>query len=125
MGSRACYLNSLRKYEPRTVNVIITDLNTEACVDKKMLDVSEQEHASKQEKDIEMIEAPKEGHHLDELDPQIIESEPNATPVKELESFPTNPQDPTQVLRIGKTLFLEIKRELMNFLKWNLDVLAW
>ncbi|XP_022855023.1 uncharacterized protein LOC111376307 [Olea europaea var. sylvestris] len=76
-------------------------------------------------RDIDMIEAPEEGNPLDELDPQIIEFEPNATPMEELETFPTNSSDPNQLLRIGKALPSKTKEELMNFLKRNLDVFAW
>ncbi|XP_022897827.1 uncharacterized protein LOC111411539 [Olea europaea var. sylvestris] len=41
------------------------------------------------------------------------------------ETFPVNPEDPTQVLRIGKALPPGMKEEMMNFLKRNLDVFTW
>ncbi|XP_022892635.1 uncharacterized protein LOC111407412 [Olea europaea var. sylvestris] len=63
MGSRACYLNSLRKSEPRTVNVILAEVPAEVV----------------------------------------------------------NPEDPNQVLRIGKSLSPEAKIEMIRFLKENLD----
>ncbi|XP_022891925.1 uncharacterized protein LOC111406782 [Olea europaea var. sylvestris] len=88
MGTRVCYLNFLRKFEPRTVNVIITEADNEADMDIEMLDVSEQGHTSKQEEDVDMVEAPEEGHPLDELDPRIIESKPNTTLIEE----PTTPR---------------------------------
>lgn len=72
-----------------------------------------------------MIEAPEETLPLDELKPQIIESEPQTTLVEKLESFSANPQDSAQALRIGKSLPLVIKEELKNFLRRNLDVFAW
>lgn len=125
MGSIACYLNSLRKFKLRTVNVIITDVADEVDTDIEMLDTPEQGHTSEQEKDVDMIEAPEEGHPFNELDPRIIESEINTTLMEELETFPTNFQDPTQVLGIGKALTPEMKEELMNFLKRNFDVFAW
>ncbi|XP_022864179.1 uncharacterized protein LOC111384161 [Olea europaea var. sylvestris] len=99
MGSRACYLNSLRKSEPRTVNVIITEVANEVSMDVKMLDAPEQGHISEQEEDVNMEEAPEQGHPLDELDPQIIDSKPNATPMEELEIFFANPDDPSQKRR--------------------------
>ncbi|XP_022897539.1 uncharacterized protein LOC111411217 [Olea europaea var. sylvestris] len=73
MGSRACYLNSLRKSEPRTVN----------------------------EEDVDMEEAPEKGHPLDELDPRITVSEPNATPMEELETSSVNPEDSSQHKDMG------------------------
>lgn len=57
------------KSEPRTVNVILTEVPTETSTDVEMLDTPEQGHTSKQKKDIDMEEAPKQGHSLDELDP--------------------------------------------------------
>ncbi|XP_022860865.1 uncharacterized protein LOC111381317 [Olea europaea var. sylvestris] len=44
-----------------------------------------------------MEDASEEGHSLDELDPRIIDSEPNATPMKELKTFSANPEDPSQI----------------------------
>ncbi|XP_022852947.1 uncharacterized protein LOC111374507 [Olea europaea var. sylvestris] len=73
MGSRACYLNSLRKSEPRIVNVIITEVANEA----------------------------------------------------KLETLSTNPEDPSQVLRIGNGLSTEAKEGMISFLKKNLDVFTW
>ncbi|XP_022862336.1 uncharacterized protein LOC111382551 [Olea europaea var. sylvestris] len=125
MSSRACYLNSLRKSEPRTVNVIQAEVPAEAGTDVEMLDAPEQGHTSGQEEDVIMEEAPEQGHPLDELDPRIIDYEPNATPMEELETFPVNPEDPNQVLRIGKSLSPEAKIEMIRFLKENLDVFAW
>ncbi|XP_022888168.1 uncharacterized protein LOC111403774 [Olea europaea var. sylvestris] len=125
MSSRACYLNSLRKSEPQTVNVIQAEVAAEAGTDVEMLDAPEQGHTSGQEEDVIMEEAPEQGHPLDELDPRIIDYEPNATPMEELETFPVNPEDPNQVLRIGKSLSPEAKIEMIRFLKENLDVFAW
>lgn len=45
--------------------------------------------------------------------------------MEELETFPVNPEDPNQVLRIGKSLSPEAKTEMIRFLKGNLDVFAW
>ncbi|XP_022883419.1 uncharacterized protein LOC111400225 [Olea europaea var. sylvestris] len=79
MGSRACYLNSLRKSESRTVNVIITEVANESGLDVEMLDTPEIGHTSKQDEDVDMEDALEEGHPLDELDPQITGLEPNTT----------------------------------------------
>ncbi|XP_022886722.1 uncharacterized protein LOC111402573 [Olea europaea var. sylvestris] len=125
MSSRACYLNSLRKSEPRTVNVILAEVPAEVGTDVEMLDAPKQGHTFEQEEDVIMEEAPEQGHPLDELDPRIIDYEPNATPMEELETFPVNPEDPNQVLRIGKSLSPEAKIEMIRFLKENLDVFAW
>ncbi|XP_022851791.1 uncharacterized protein LOC111373492 [Olea europaea var. sylvestris] len=72
---------------------------------------------SSPEEDVDIMEATEEGHPLDELDPQIIESESNATPMEELETFPINLEDPIQILRVGKALPPRMKEEMMNFLK--------
>ncbi|XP_022883423.1 uncharacterized protein LOC111400228 [Olea europaea var. sylvestris] len=98
MGSRACYLNSLQKSEPRTVNVIITEVATEPNLDMEMIDAPERGHTSEQEENVDMEEAPEEGHPLDELDPRIIDSKPNATPVEVLETFVANPEDPIAII---------------------------
>ncbi|XP_022869848.1 uncharacterized protein LOC111389189 [Olea europaea var. sylvestris] len=42
MSSRVCYLNSLRKSEPRTINVILAEVPAEAGTDVEMLDAPEQ-----------------------------------------------------------------------------------
>ncbi|XP_022870105.1 uncharacterized protein LOC111389415 [Olea europaea var. sylvestris] len=41
--------------------------------------------------------------------------------MEELETFSTNPEDPSQVLRMGKALSPEVKEEMISFLKRNLD----
>ncbi|XP_022857284.1 uncharacterized protein LOC111378334 [Olea europaea var. sylvestris] len=41
--------------------------------------------------------------------------------MEELETFPVNPEDPNQVLCIGKSLSPEAKTEMIRFLKGNLD----
>lgn len=115
MGSRECYLNSLRKFEPRNVNIIITDIEADN-MDVEMDDVLEQWHTPEQEKDVEMIEAPKEGLSLDERNSWIFLFEALTAPIKELESFYINFQDPSQILLIEKALSLTIKEKLMNFL---------
>lgn len=46
MSSRECYINSLQKSEPHTLNNIIIDIVNEASVDVEMADVPEQRHAS-------------------------------------------------------------------------------
>ncbi|XP_022859516.1 uncharacterized protein LOC111380239 [Olea europaea var. sylvestris] len=45
--------------------------------------------------------------------------------MEELETFPVNPEDSNQVLRIEKSLSPEEKIEMIRFLKENLDVFAW
>jgi len=46
-------------------------------------------------------------------------------PVEELEDFPVNEADEERRLKLGKNLTLEVKSQLIDFLKANLDVFAW
>lgn len=59
------------------------------------------------------------------LDPKIIESDSQATPIEELEVFPIDPQNPTKTLLVGKELNAEDKQRLKDFLIDNLDVFTW
>ncbi|XP_022856148.1 uncharacterized protein LOC111377303 [Olea europaea var. sylvestris] len=97
-GSRECYLNSIRKAEPQDIHVII--------VDKVMIDVPGD--APVDPKDVEMIDAPPKPELLviDEIDPLIIEHEPQASPV-------------------SKGLSNTSKEKLKDFLSRNLDIFAW
>lgn len=67
-----------------------------------MVDTSEKETVSK------VIKAPEEGRTIEEatnfskLDHHIIDCEPQTIPMKELESYPINPQNPSKFLRVGK-----------------------
>lgn len=83
MGSKECHINSLRKSDPCSVNVIITDI--------KMVDAPEQGLNPVEGEDLEMNEAPKERPPVDELDPWIIVSKPHMLPMEELECFSVNP----------------------------------
>ncbi|XP_022899349.1 uncharacterized protein LOC111412653 [Olea europaea var. sylvestris] len=56
MGSRACYLSSLQKSEARTVNVILTEVPAEISTDVEMLNAPKQGHTSEQEGDVDMEE---------------------------------------------------------------------
>ncbi|XP_022856262.1 uncharacterized protein LOC111377400 [Olea europaea var. sylvestris] len=116
-GSRECYLSSIRKVEPRDVHVIIVDI--------VMTDVPGD--APSEPKDVEMIDAPPMLKILviDEIDRRIIEHEPQASPVEELESFSVDPQDPSKLLKVGKGLSNSLKEKIKGFLSRNLDVFAW
>jgi len=46
-------------------------------------------------------------------------------PVEELEDIPVNEVDEERCLKLGKNLTLEVKSQLTNFLKANLDVFTW
>ncbi|XP_022843135.1 uncharacterized protein LOC111366655 [Olea europaea var. sylvestris] len=45
--------------------------------------------------------------------------------MEELETFFVNPEDFSQVLRIGKSLSSKAKEQMISFLKMNMDVFAW
>ncbi|KAL2475227.1 reverse transcriptase [Abeliophyllum distichum] len=63
---------------------------------------------------------------LDEgLDLWIIGPDFLASPTEELEAFPINPSDPTQMLQVGKKLDEGIKKELKQFLQKNTYVFTW
>lgn len=111
MGSRECYLNSLRKAEPR-VNMVL---------DTEMTEAPEGQPSTQ---DVIMAEAISE-ISLEELDPRVVESESQAAPMEELETFPVDSQDTSKVLQVGKELNEEIKEELKSFLRQNSDVFAW
>ncbi|XP_022891636.1 uncharacterized protein LOC111406442 [Olea europaea var. sylvestris] len=84
-------------------------------MDIEMLDVPEQGHTSEQEKDVDMMEVPEEGHPLDELEPRIIESKPNATPMEEKKTFLVNPEDPIQKRRVlNSELYETSKKKSIN-----------
>lgn len=123
MGSRKCYLNSLRKSEPRSTNMIY--------LDEEMVDAPAEGSAPEEGEDVEMISAvideipPEQGSVDTVLDPRITESNSQAAPVEELEPFQVDPDDPTRVLQVGKELGSERKGLLKNFLLANLDVFAW
>ncbi|XP_022880580.1 uncharacterized protein LOC111397837 [Olea europaea var. sylvestris] len=60
--------------------------------------------APPEQEDVDMIDAPPEQKELsmiDEIDPRVIEREPQTTPVEELKSFSVDPCDPTKVLKVG------------------------
>lgn len=101
MGSMESYLNSLKKAEPRVYMVL----------DAKMLEAPEEGLPSTQ--DIIMADAGPEVS-LEELDPRMIESELQTTPMEELETFPVEPQDTSKVLQVGKDLEEEINEELKD-----------
>lgn len=113
MGSRECYLSSLRKAEPR-VNMVHCDAEMAEAPAEGQPPIE----------DVEMAEVRPETS-LEELDPRIIESESLTAPMEELECFPVDPQDATKVLQVGKDLEHGMKEELKNFLRRNVDVFAW
>ncbi|XP_022858151.1 uncharacterized protein LOC111379057 [Olea europaea var. sylvestris] len=116
-GSRECYLSSIKKVEPRDVHVIIVDI--------VMADVPGD--APTEPEDIHMIDAPPNLKVLviDEIDPRIIEHEPQASPVEERKNFMVDPRDPSKMLRVGKGLSNILKEKIKDFLSKNLDVFAW
>lgn len=121
-GSQECYSNSLRKAEPRTTNVISTDVD--------MDDLSEQEMAPEEGEDVFMTEASEkramdETTSREELDPRIIDCEPQTAPIEELETYPTDLKDPSKLLRVGTNLPHRIREGLKSFLRKNLDVFTW
>lgn len=66
--------------------------------------------------DIKKSKAPIEETPHDDSDPHINKSESQMAPIKELKSFLANPQDLTQVLRIGRDLPHKAKEEFKRFL---------
>lgn len=96
--SRECYLSSIKKVKPRDVHVIIVDI--------VMADVPGD--APTKPEDIDMIDAPPNPEVLviDEIDPRIIEHEPQASLVEELESFSVNSRDPSKVLKVETLMSL-------------------
>lgn len=60
-----------------------------------------------------------------DLDPMIIESNSQATPIEELELFPINPKDLMKTLQRGNELNMKEKQKLEDFLLKNLDIFAW
>ncbi|CAI9765388.1 unnamed protein product [Fraxinus pennsylvanica] len=98
MGSRECYLNSLRKSEPR-VNMVL---------DAEMSEAPEEGQPPIQ--DIVMAEARPEVP-LEELDPRVIESESQIAPMEEVETFPVDHQDTLKVLQVRKALEEEAEED--------------
>ncbi|XP_022897512.1 uncharacterized protein LOC111411189 [Olea europaea var. sylvestris] len=91
------------------------------------------------EQDIDMIDAPPNSEMLviDEIDPAIMEHEPRASPVEELESFSVDLRDPSKVLkslpkdsfllpRIDQLVDSRAGHELLSFmgrlLKWAVEL---
>ncbi|XP_022876923.1 uncharacterized protein LOC111395145 [Olea europaea var. sylvestris] len=56
------------------------------------------------QEDVDMIDAPplQEVLIVDELDPRIMEHDPQASPIEELESFSADPRDLSKMLKIGR-----------------------
>ena len=51
--------------------------------------------------------------------------ENRVVPVEITVPIPVDPKDPNKVLLVGSQLGISIQRELISFLKGNLDVFAW
>ncbi|KAL2497926.1 Uncharacterized protein Adt_23476 [Abeliophyllum distichum] len=100
-SAQECYLNALRK---EALRALVTDTFM-------MVDTS--------------THAEVEGHIRmdDSLDPRILESNSKAATVEELEEFSVEKEDGTTFLRIGCRLKPEMKDNLKEFLKANIDVL--
>ncbi|XP_031256679.1 uncharacterized protein LOC116114684 [Pistacia vera] len=61
----------------------------------------------------------------DIIDPRIHKEEPAVRPTEELLRISASEEDLTRVLKIGNNLTREMADNLVEFLKWNLDVFAW
>ena len=59
------------------------------------------------------------------MDPRLGDPSSNVGPVEELEEIEIDPAIPTRKLKIGKGLLLEVKLELIKFLRANLEVFSW
>ncbi|XP_022861553.1 uncharacterized protein LOC111381936 [Olea europaea var. sylvestris] len=83
--------------------------------------------APSESEDVEMIDVPPISKILviDEIDPHIIEHEPQASPIEELESFSVDPRDPSKLLKVGKGLSNSLKEKIKDFLSRNIDIFAW
>ncbi|KAL2491325.1 Uncharacterized protein Adt_26953 [Abeliophyllum distichum] len=63
---------------------------------------------------------------LDEdLDPWIIGLDYLASSTEELETFPVNLSDPTQMLQVRLKLDVKMKEKMKQLLRENIDVFAW
>ncbi|XP_052176651.1 uncharacterized protein LOC127790956 [Diospyros lotus] len=60
-----------------------------------------------------------------DLDPREVDCDKASGPVEELEEVPTSEVDAERCLKLGKNLAPEVKYQLVEFLKANLDVFAW
>ena len=56
------------------------------------------------------------------IDPRLQEDEPIAGPIEELVEVQVDPNEPSRVVKIGKNLKSELAKQLVEFLKKNLDV---
>ncbi|KAL2481027.1 Uncharacterized protein Adt_33993 [Abeliophyllum distichum] len=84
--------------------------------------MSEMREASEETtEDIEMEEA----LFFEDINSRITGTDSQTSSVEELESFHTDPNDPTRRLQVGKDLLKETKENLKRFLRDNLDVFAW
>ena len=59
------------------------------------------------------------------MDPRLGDPSSNVGHVEELEEIEIDLAIPARKLKIGKGLLLEVKLELLKFLRANLDVFAW
>ncbi|XP_052193804.1 uncharacterized protein LOC127802147 [Diospyros lotus] len=60
-----------------------------------------------------------------DLDPREVDCDKASDPVEELEEVPASEVDAERCLKLGKNLAPEVKCQLVEFLKANLDVFAW
>ena len=61
-----------------------------------------------------------------DIDPRELDGDLKATgPVEELEEIQIDVQKPERTLRIGKELDPTLRRDLLDFLRQNLEVFAW
>lgn len=136
---RLCYTNSIRKAEPRNVNVILMEIDypmAEASEeDVVMIEASKEDvvmtEASKEEVVLEVAVIPEKEQTveqtiaMDELDPRMIDCKSQTALIEELENFPVGHPEQMRSLQVGKDLTPLEKEKLKSFLRNNLDVFAW
>ena len=60
-----------------------------------------------------------------DLEPREVDCDRATGPVEELEDIPISEADEERHLKLGKNLTPEVKSQLTNFLRANLEVFAW
>ncbi|KAL2479440.1 Uncharacterized protein Adt_32406 [Abeliophyllum distichum] len=111
--SRTCYTNAMKNFVNREVHVIDIEMG-EVPADLKRIDVGpkeEDEHMRKLE-------------DRDDLDPRVIEAEPQTSSTEKIECFPTHPIDLTKEQQVESDSSEDFKDQLTKFLSKNLDIFA-
>ena len=60
-----------------------------------------------------------------DFDPRFGDYDSEVGPMEELEEVSIDENDPTRGVKVGKKLKLEVKPQLVEFLRRNQDVFAW